>query len=293
VPGSRPPLNALHVFCAVVRAGGFRQAAEHLCVTPGAVSRQIAVLEARLGEALFERGARVALTAAGRRLHDRVASRLEAVCAALEANSPRGLRVASILVDTGVTFAMHWLIPNLRAFEAQHPQLDVKVRTAGRHAEPADVYIRRDVAELQGLPAQVFMTERSVLVAGPSFAQRPRVAARGGSLRWLAGVPRIGARSRPDLWPQWTEHHGLHGPGSAPTLEFDNTVLAIQAAAQGLGVCVLPEVFVHDMLGSSTLRLLHPSRVPTGTYSMAVARRHSPLVARFTAWLETAGKSHS
>jgi LysR family transcriptional regulator, glycine cleavage system transcriptional activator len=293
MPASRPPLNALHVFCAVVRTGGFRQAADHLCVTPGAVSRQIVVLETRLGVALFKRGARVCLTEAGKRLHGRIADKLESVCAALDVR-PNIERPATILVDTGVTFAMHWLIPNLRAFKEQHPHIEVKVRTAGHDnvsREPADVIIRRNVADLMGMAAHVFMTERSVLVSGASFDAGPRSG--GAGLRWLARVPRIGARSRPDLWPRWGESHGLNGPSCGPTIEFDNTVLAIQAAAQGLGACVLPEVFVQDMLGSSTLRLLHASRIQTGTYAVAEGRRHSPMVEKFLIWLDGMGEAYA
>lgn len=284
---TRPPLNALHIFCAVVRSGGFRQAALALCVTPGAISRQILVLEGHLGQPLFSRGTRATLTPAGRRLHARVADKMDAINAALE-NTPTAARHSTLLVDTSVTFAMHWLIPHLRSFSERHPRIDVQVRTTDGAIDPVapiDVFIRRDVAELRGLPAQVFMTERSVLVSSPSFAAGRRLRA-SGDMRWLARLSRVGARSRPDLWPRWNDFHGLHGPTFEPTVEFDNTVLAIQAVAQGLGACVVPEVFVQGMLDSGTLRLLHASRVDTGSYAYAVGRRRdSARVARFTEWL--------
>ena len=77
---TRLPLNALHVFCTVVQAGGVRPAAEQLCVTPGAVSRQLQALEAQLGETLFDRlPGRVSLTPAGQRLHQRAAAPLSSV----------------------------------------------------------------------------------------------------------------------------------------------------------------------------------------------------------------------
>jgi LysR family glycine cleavage system transcriptional activator len=286
----RPPLNALHVFCVVAREGGFRQAAQALHLTPGAVSRQIRTLEERLGQVLFDRGTgnSATPTLAGRQLHDRVAARMADIVAALD-TAGRARRRASIVVDTSVTLAMHWLIPQLPAFRQRHPDIHVQVRTTDgpiNPAAPVDVFLRRDAAELRGLPARVFMAERSVLAAGPAF--RPARASR--SLRWLAGVPRIGTRSRQDLWPGWTRAHGLDPEVLAPTLEFDNTVLAIQAALQGLGVLVVPEAFIAAMLDSGGLKLMHAARVETGTYSFAVGRkRASARVDAFTAWLEERG----
>ena len=50
---SLPPLNALRAFEAAARHGSFTKAANELCVTPGAVSRQVQVLEEHLGTPLF------------------------------------------------------------------------------------------------------------------------------------------------------------------------------------------------------------------------------------------------
>ena len=63
-------MATLEAFKVAARRGSFTAAAVELSLTPGAVSRQIAVLEKDLGLALFDRGARgVELTSAGRRLH--------------------------------------------------------------------------------------------------------------------------------------------------------------------------------------------------------------------------------
>src|SRR3546814_17053313 len=64
-----PPLNPIRNFETAARCGSFKRAAEEMCVTEGAVSRQIKVLESYLGVQLFQRGGRqMALTAAGERL---------------------------------------------------------------------------------------------------------------------------------------------------------------------------------------------------------------------------------
>jgi LysR family transcriptional regulator, glycine cleavage system transcriptional activator len=289
---ARPPLNALHVFCAVARHGGVRAAAEVLCVTPGAVTRQVQALEAHLGEALFQRGPAAAQpTEAGRRLLNRVGERMDAIVDALTPATAAGGRRALVRVDTGVTLAMHWLIPRLRGFAERHPRIEVQVRTTDGDIDPAsgaDVYIRRELTELRGLPSQRFLAERSLLVAG---AGHPVLTSKGSGLRRLARWPRIGARSRPDLWPQWAQQQRAAPADWAPTLEFDNTVLAIQAAAEGLGLAVLPELFIGGMLDAGTLRAVQPQRIETGAYAVAIGRRRdSARVRAFVDWLRgTAG----
>jgi LysR family glycine cleavage system transcriptional activator len=283
---TRLPLNALHVFCTVVQAGGVRPAAEQLCVTPGAVSRQLQALEAQLGETLFDRlPGRVSLTPAGQRLHQRAAAPLASLAELLAGGPQRAARMSLVRVDCGVTLAMHWLIPRLRGFAERHPKSEVQVRTTNGDIDvgsPADVFIRRETHELRELPSERFLAERALLVAAASHPVPSAATRRRGLARW----PRIGARSRPDLWPTWAAARRLPAADWEPTLWFDNTVLAIQAAAQGLGLCVLPELFITGLLQTGTLRPVLPGRIDSGSYALAVGRgRDSARVRHFIEWL--------
>ncbi|HSW04025.1 LysR substrate-binding domain-containing protein [Aquabacterium sp.] len=282
---ARPPLNALFVFCEAARCGSFTLAAQALNVTPGAVSRQIRALEDYLALPLFERGPQaVTLTRKGRQLHQRIAPKMAAIQSEAELMRSGG-RKAVIRVGAGVTLAMHWLIPRLSRFAEQHPGLQVQVETSDGPIDasrPVDVFIRRDPADLRGLDSQVFLHEVSVLVASPRLV-KGKV---GLSPRALARLPRIGARSRPDLWSSWSTDHGLDEAAYLPTQEFDNTVLAIQATSEGLGVMVAPLLFIGSLLDSGMLLALETARVATGSYSMAVrARRDTQRVTAFTDWL--------
>src|SRR5476651_2012093 len=61
-----PPLNALRAFEATARLLSVKNAADELCVTPGAVSQMIKALEQHLGVTLFRRVNRgIFLTDAG------------------------------------------------------------------------------------------------------------------------------------------------------------------------------------------------------------------------------------
>jgi DNA-binding transcriptional LysR family regulator len=66
-----PSLRALRCFVTAARYESFTQAAEVLCVTQAAISKQIKELEDSLDVALFQRtGRHIALTDAGRILYN-------------------------------------------------------------------------------------------------------------------------------------------------------------------------------------------------------------------------------
>ncbi len=269
---TRPPLNAIFVFCEVARYSSIKLAAQDLCVTPGAVSRQVRALEEHLGTALFDRGpAGLRVTRRGQLLYDRVAPKMSAVRWEVE-HLRAGQRKAVIRVDAGITIAMHWLIPRLSDFTEHHPGVQVEVTTSDGPIDlsrATDVYVRRDPAELRGLASQVFLDEVSILVGSPVLLGRKSSLAS----REVARAPRIAARSRPDLWPIWCSHRGLDEADYRPTREFDNTVLAIQAVSEGLGVMVVPSLFIGSLLDRRLLVPLESGTVNTGSYFCAMPRR--------------------
>ncbi|MCM3077472.1 LysR family transcriptional regulator, partial [Bacillus altitudinis] len=68
------PLAALHTFVEVARCGSMKQAADLLCISPGAVSQHLRNLEDRLAVRQFERPGRVLeQTGTGRALLDQLA----------------------------------------------------------------------------------------------------------------------------------------------------------------------------------------------------------------------------
>lgn len=285
---SRPPLNAVFVFCEAARCGSFKLAAQQLCVTPGAVSRQIQALEEHLGHALFERSPQgVRITRKGQLLHERVAGKMASIQSEVERMRGGG-RKGVLRVNAGVTIGMHWLIPRLASFTDAHPDTQVQLETSDGPIDlksAVDVFIRRQPAELRGFAATAFLDEISVLVASPRLlAGKPALHAQA-----LSRLRHIGARSRPDLWPQWCAHQGLDEAEHRPSLEFDNSVLAIQATCEGLGVMVVPLQFIGGMLNSGLLTLIDGARVHTGAYSFVTrARRDSRRVSAFTDWLQQA-----
>ena len=115
---SQLPLTALRAFEAFARLGKMSLAADELCVTHGAVSRQVRSLEALCGVKLTQ-GPRNALklTDAGERLArslGRTFDELEASFREVKAAADRELHVSCV-----GTLAMKWLIPRLSGFHAR------------------------------------------------------------------------------------------------------------------------------------------------------------------------------
>lgn len=285
-----PPLNALRAFVAAAHHCSFRLAAEELSVTPGAVSRQIRALEEFLGQPLFDRTQRqVRLTEVGARYFTRVADLFTDLQQATDAArigeaGDDGRR--TVRVDCIPTFAMHWLLPRLPGFKRSAPGLDVSLSTAPGAIDtsrPFDYAIRRDPAHFVGLKPLPLMAERCAPVCSPAL---PGVAA----LRRpsdLAGQTIITIRARPDLWPAWCAAQGLDLRSFPNRMEVDHTYFAIQAAEDGLGVAVVPLLFVERPLASGRLALpLDEVEVVSGHYFLLESRQrgHSEAPA-FRDWL--------
>ena len=129
---SRLDLTALRYFSEAAACGSIRQAADRLHVTPSAVSRQIAKLEARLHTCLMERRPEgVRLTEAGqllaeevgqiRRMVDRIQSRI---------GDLEGLRRGTVCIRCMEGAVDTWLPAVLADFHARHPNIRYEVATS-------------------------------------------------------------------------------------------------------------------------------------------------------------------
>lgn len=289
-------LTAIRTFCLAARYQSLKDAASALCITPGAVSRQIQALEASLGTALFLRKFRqIALTTAGRDYLAQIGPALDVIDRAtrclqepLVDEQTRPL----VRVEATPTFAMYWLIPRLAGFQRACPDIDISLSTSQGVIDirkPVDVFIRRDPQQFEGLVAAPFMTEFAALVCSPELAGWRRLRRAADIVR----APRIGIRSRADLWPQWCALNELEASAVAPGRLFDNTILAIQAAIEGLGVALIPRLFLDAHLAGGALVELPGTRTfPTGAYHLLRNDRPAGSAAGiFSDWLRLAAQT--
>lgn len=180
MPGRKlPPLNAIRAFEAAGRHVSFTRAAAELHVTHGAVSRQVAQLEAWLGTALFLRKpSQLSLTEAGQSYLAEATAALDRLALAslhlLDQVPPSVLRV-----NAPPTFAMRWLIPRLSGFQRRRPGVEVRMTTSLApvrfEADGYDVAIRGAQAPLAGCVSVPFMTELIVPVCHADLAEKGRL----------------------------------------------------------------------------------------------------------------------
>src|SRR4051812_290898 len=167
----------MEVFARVVESGGFSAAARALRMTPSAVSKLIGRLEARLGSRLVNRSTRkLQLTAEGQRFYQRSIDILgdiaEAEREAASGAAPRG----RVRVNSNVPFGLHYLLPLLPRFVAQHPEVQLDIALSDQVIDlleqRADVAIRVGPLRSSQLMVRKLGESRMVVVASPDYLKR-------------------------------------------------------------------------------------------------------------------------
>jgi LysR family transcriptional regulator, glycine cleavage system transcriptional activator len=248
-----PPLNAVRAFEAAARHLSFTRAAQELCVTAGAVSRQIGNLEQFLGTRLFQRLHRkLALTRSGERYVHEVRDALGRIARATSEIAPR--RTERLLrLKLPPTFAIRWLLPRLGRFHAHHPELSVQVTTS--HDPPdfdedevdAAVHYSTELAREFG--GERLFPECLIPVCTPELAARLHPRGPAG----LAAQVLLHSLRRPDDWPRWFAEAGVPGTPIERSLVFENSSMTYQGAMDGLGIAIAHLAFVQDELRTGRL----------------------------------------
>ncbi|WP_441241052.1 LysR family transcriptional regulator [Tardiphaga sp. 768_D3_N2_1] len=164
----------MEVFTRVVELGGFSTAARAFRMTPSAVSKLVARLEARLGVRLINRSTRkLQLTPEGSAFYERALRILDEISAA-EREAAIGATPSGLLrVNTSVPFGLRLLLPLLPDFAKRYPDVKVEVvltdLVVDLLEERADVAIRVGPMRESRLLARKLGESRMVVVASPGY----------------------------------------------------------------------------------------------------------------------------
>lgn len=166
----------MEVFARVVQEGGFSAAARSLDLTPSAVSKLIARLEARLGTRLLLRTTRaITLTEEGEAYHHATLKILQDLNDADQEASGGAVR-GRLRVNVTIPFGTMFVAPAMPAFVARNPDLVVDLSfTDGivdLVAEKIDVAIRMGNLPDSGLIARKLGQSRRVICAAPTYLER-------------------------------------------------------------------------------------------------------------------------
>lgn len=291
-------LNRLVYFCAVVDAGSFTKAAEHLGITKAVVSQQVARLEQEVGTTLLMRTTRrLQPTEAGRIFHARCVSILreteDAFSELAEARAnPKGLLRITAPYDYGTTV----VVPVVADFTACFPNCKVELNLSDKAvdliAENMDLSIRVGWLADSSLQARRIGSFRQLMVASPQFTDE---IAKLRDPKDLTALPFVAnAALREPL--EWTFTHNNR---EIRTVKFQssiaiNTTPAVMAAVRhGGGISVLPDFLALGEISSGSLIPVLPAwDLPSGgIYTVyPAARFRPPKVTGFVDMLASAVK---
>jgi LysR family transcriptional regulator, glycine cleavage system transcriptional activator len=234
-----PPLRSLEAFRAVMRHGGFNAAAGTLGITPAAVSHRIRELERVIGAPLFERRNRMAIpTDQAQRYFEAIQEGFQRLEAATRMVSlPSGTDILTL--HCSPSFAAQWLMPRLKRFIRQHPEIVVRLSSTpdaarlGDDVHDVDIQYARPVPE--GCEALVLKEEFIVPLSAPDTI-------RGENLR-PATTPfdeftLLHSVRNVVQWQDWFAQFAAQKPVPARNMHFDRSFMAIAAASDGLGLCL-------------------------------------------------------
>ena len=130
-------------------------------------------LEDFLRTALFDRsGPGVRLTAAGRRYLEQIDPAIRQIQAATEAMlRPTGRNVVRLTLPPSL--AATWLIPQLGAFEREHPDIDLQLvpttRVVDLKRDQVDLAVRHGRGAWPGIDATFLLDETALPVCAPGY----------------------------------------------------------------------------------------------------------------------------
>jgi len=294
------PLNALRAFTAAARHESFKAAAIQLHVTPGAVSRHIKQLEARLGARLFRRGAHgVSLTARGHRLAAAVDEGFAQVARGYAAARAEPDHDLPLTISASPSLIQHWLLPRLSDFEAHHSGADIALEASAALIDPAwredraQLAIRYGRGPWPGVKTRRLFDETlfpvcapSLLEHGPALREPADLAAHTLlHVRWLSDQAELFPG-----WREWLDTSGAPQVQASVTRRYSLFGLALDQAIAGRGVALGSSVLAADRLASGVLvkpfgdRFMLPSPF---TYDLVMPESGQPpaLARAFEHWL--------
>lgn len=245
-------LRRLSVFRAAAEARSFTRAATRLHLTQSAVSHQIKVLEAEVGEPLFQRGRRgVVPTERGLRLLEHVSALIEAAQRIEGELGAASAPAGRVRVAAATQAFVHLFVPHFEAFMRSHPGIEVTFRTtsstdqtvADLKSGAADAGFASLPVEAAALTVTPLFEDELVLVVGHGHALAGRDEIGVGDIRAERFILFERGNSVRRASDRFFSEAGL---APALALESNDTSFIKLMVERGLGVSLLPAWAVRD-----------------------------------------------
>jgi LysR family glycine cleavage system transcriptional activator len=284
---NRPTLRSLISFEATARLKSFTRAADELSMTQSAVSHQVKSLEDLLGQPLFNRLHRGAVTTdAGTDLLQTVRD-----CLDLLDHGMRRLeqykKPNQIIVSSSRSFADAVLLPYLAEYRRLHPEHNIWLHTEDTPIDPllGEVFVTILHADRrpEDIEATPLCNEFLTPLTTPEVIERHAIR----SAADLSAATLLHDERRED-WQTWFAAAGVSSGNRVDGYNFSDSGLLLQAAARGMGIALGSLTLARGLLENGMLVAPFPDiRVETSGYSMISSPEALKLerVRTFRTWL--------
>ncbi|MBN8816323.1 MAG: LysR family transcriptional regulator [Sphingomonas sp.] len=283
-----PSLESIEAFLLALDAGSFQEAAEQIALSPSAFSRRIQTLEAFVGRSLFDRsGPTPQITAAGRAYGREIESSMANIVRATNQlrDQPAG---DHLRVITSHALAVGWLMPRLGELHSSIGitiNLEIGRGSARLRSGEVDLAIWGGARDAPDYASDPLVTLSGVPIASKRLADG-REAPK--AFKDLRAHRLLRAKNATDLWAGWLDGVG-ESAGSYQYSDVENTHLAYEGAASGLGVAIAVPMLADRIIAEGRVDPCFDEciAVPIGyrlIYAQDKLRRRSD-VKQFKEWL--------
>jgi LysR family glycine cleavage system transcriptional activator len=197
----------------------------------------------------------VRLTAAGRRYLEQIDPAIRQIQSATAAMlRPTGRNVVRLTLPPSL--AATWLIPQLGAFEREHPDIDLQLvpttRVVDLRRDQVDLAVRHGRGPWPGVEAAFLLAETALPVCAPGYLTL-RSDDADDPLAALRRVRLIVNARFPNEWEEWARARGLAPPPLTGAVELEGMEQALQVAEGGHGLAIGRRPMVDDRLARGTL----------------------------------------
>jgi LysR family transcriptional regulator, glycine cleavage system transcriptional activator len=285
----------LRIFESTARHLSFTRAADELCLTQSAVSKQVKALEDQLGRTLFLRINRgLAFTPVGESYYREIAPLLSAIERATE-RVVDCRDVTRLTLYVFVSLGERWLMDRFPSFVKANPKIDVQLTAMqssdGKKQSELDGDFRFGAGSWPGHVADYLFGREMLLVASPELLDRL-----GGltSTQDILRFPWLQHFQVPHAWDEFIESvpelsvAAKSGPVPQASL-YEYYAVLIRAAVVGLGLALVPRVWIRQELASG--QLVNPLCLGVtsryGYYFVVPDHKAElPAIATFRQWLQ-------
>jgi DNA-binding transcriptional LysR family regulator len=286
-------IREIRSFMTLAELGSLTQTAQKLHLSPGAIHKQIKVLESELDVRLYEKmGRRVALTQPAKVLLPYVRDLLARYDATIEAMEElKGLKRGVVHIGAGPTISSYVLPSLLKKFRRRFPNIDLVVETGNtitliegltKGSTDLAMLIPADMPEEEGLSVETSWDFEIVVVS--NLPRAPRAC----SISELQKFPFIlwqkGSRVE-NLIDRYTVEVGLR---PRVIMRFDNAEAIKAMIRAGMGISMLPYWAVDSDLKRRALSSIHLTERPLLSKIVLVTRASGYVANPVAAFLEVA-----